>query len=103
VIDVASLLQQMQDLVGKITMAMQYLFLFALGDGFLIFLTCIQASLDERRQTNRLLRILGASKRYIRNSLLVEFASLGLGIVLSATLISSLSIYLLEKFFFNAV
>jgi putative ABC transport system permease protein len=103
VIDVAGLLQQMQDLVGKITMAMQYLFLFALGDGFLIFLTCIQASLDERRQTNRILRILGASQRYIRNSVLVEFVSLGLGIVLSATLIAGLSIVLLEKFFFNAI
>jgi putative ABC transport system permease protein len=102
VIDVASLLQQMQDLVGKITLAMQYLFLFALGDGVLIFLTCIQASLDERRQTNRLLRILGASRRYIRNSLLVEFTALGIAIMVSAGGIAYLSISLLEKNFFNA-
>jgi putative ABC transport system permease protein len=99
---VASLLQQMQDLIGKITLAMQYLFLFALADGILIFLTCLQASLDERRQTYRLLRILGASQRYIRNSLLVEFATLGVVILLSASGIAVLIIQYFEKYFFNS-
>jgi putative ABC transport system permease protein len=101
VIDVASLLQQMQDLITKITLAMQYLFLFALVDGVLIFLTSLQASLDERRQTYSLLRILGAGRRYIRNSLIVEFTSLGVVILASASAISVLIISLLEKYFFN--
>ncbi len=102
VIDVASLLQQMQDLISKITLAMQYLFLFALVDGGLIFLTSLQASLDERRQTYGLLRILGASQRYIRNSLIVEFSCLGLVILISASAIAVLIIRVLEKYFFNS-
>ena len=101
VIDVAALLQQMQDLVAKITLAIQYLFLFALGDGILIFLTCLQASMDERRQTYRLLRVLGASQKYIRNSLLVEFTIFASLIFCSASVIAYGFIWLLERVFFN--
>jgi putative ABC transport system permease protein len=101
VIDVAALLQQMQELIAKVTLAMQYLFLFALGDGVLIFLTCLQASMDERRQTYRLLRVLGASRQYLQNSLAVEFTSLSIVILFSATSMAFLIVFLLEKYFFN--
>ena len=96
VIDVANILQQMQDLLGKIVLAMQYLFLFALGAGVLIFVTSLQASMDERRQTYLLLRVLGASKKYIRKSYIVEFGLLTILIVFSAMGFSSLIVFLLE-------
>jgi putative ABC transport system permease protein len=102
VIDVAALLQEMQSLIAKVTLAIQYLFLFAFGDGVLIFLTCLQASMDERKQTYGLLRVLGASQKYIRNSLLVEFTSFGAMILVSAGGIAYIFIWLLEKVFFNA-
>jgi putative ABC transport system permease protein len=102
VIDVAALLQQMQDLIGKITLAMQYLFLFALGAGFLIFITSLQASMDERRKTYQLLRVLGAGKRYIRQSIMVEFTALALLILLSASSLGWLCVYVLERSFFTA-
>lgn len=72
IIDVANLLKQVQDLLNKIIVALQYLFLFALAAGILIVITSIQASMDERRQTYRLLRVLGASQKYIVKSITVE-------------------------------
>jgi putative ABC transport system permease protein len=102
VIDVAGVLQQMQDLVSKITLAMQYLFLFALGAGVLIFLTSLQASMDERMQTYHLLRVLGAGKKYIRKGLLVEFSSLAILIFVSAVSLSFLIVYVLERYIFNS-
>lgn len=101
IIDVASLLQQMQTLVSKMTTAIQYLFLFALGAGVLIFLTSLQASMDERRQTYSLLRVLGASKRYIRHSLLAEFGCLALLILLTTGLLSLCIVYVLEAAIFT--
>lgn len=76
VIDVANLLMQIQTIIGKISLALQYLFLFALIACGLIFITTIQASLDERKQTYHLIRILGASKYFIIMSLLVELVTL---------------------------
>lgn len=73
IIDVANLLDQVHLLLSKITLALQYLFLFALFSGLLIFITSLQASLDERRHSYRLVRVLGASKNYIVKSLAVEF------------------------------
>ncbi|MDR3491513.1 MAG: hypothetical protein P4M12_05625 [Gammaproteobacteria bacterium] len=103
VIDVASLLTQVQDLVGKITLAVQYLFLFTLGAGILIFITSLQASMDERHQTYNLLHVLGASRKYIRQSVIVEFFCLFVLIIISASSFSYLIVYLLEHKVFNIV
>lgn len=100
IIDVASLLQQMQDLLGKVILAIQYLFLFALGAGVLIFVTCLQASLDERRLTYSLLRVLGASNKYIYKSILIEFVFLGMMIALTSIAVSFLMVFLLESYLF---
>jgi putative ABC transport system permease protein len=96
VIDVASLLVQVQALVSKLTIAVQYLFLFALGSGILIFITSLQASHDERRQTYYLLHILGASKNYIRRSVMVEFAGLFVLIIFSSSALAYFIFYILQ-------
>jgi putative ABC transport system permease protein len=101
VIDVASLLLQIQGLVNKIALAMQYIFLFALGAGILIFITCLQASMDERRQTYRLLRVLGAGKKYIRTSMIVEFGCLALLVLLSSVLLGYLGASIIEQYIFS--
>jgi putative ABC transport system permease protein len=101
VIDVANVLAQMQDLLSKLTLAIQYLFLFALGAGILIFITSLQASMDERRLTYHLLHVLGASRKYIRHTVMVEFICLFILITASASALSYLIVYLLETKVFN--
>lgn len=100
VIDVASLLQQIQVLVNKVSSAMQYLFFFALAIGVLILWIAFQASLDERQVTYRLFRVLGASNRYIRITLCMEFLTMfGVILVLSYVLAESTGFIILSKFF----
>jgi putative ABC transport system permease protein len=101
VIDVASLLTQVQNLVSKLTIAVQYLFLFALGSGILIFITSLQASRDERRRTYYLLHVLGASKSYIRRSVLVEFSGLFVLIIFSSTALAYFIFYILQTAIFK--
>jgi putative ABC transport system permease protein len=101
VIDIASLLAQAQDLLNKVTIAVQYLFLFALGAGILIFMVSLQASVDERQLTYRLLHILGASRRYITQSVLAEFVCLFSLIALSTTGLSYFIVYMLVHKVFN--
>ena len=76
VIDIAGVLQQIQTLLSKMAVALQYLFMFSVVAAMLIFIASILSSMDERRETYRLLRILGASRRYIISSLVVEFSFL---------------------------
>lgn len=102
IIDVAALLQQLQDLLAKMTLALQYLFSFALGASILIFIISLLSSMDERKRTYRLLRILGASKKYIYGSMAVEFSLLfTLAIIVSILLAKGIT-YLLMKTLFNA-
>ncbi len=84
VIDIASTLQQIQNLLTSIANALQYLFNFAICAAVLIFITNLAASMDERRETYKLLRILGASRNYIVGSLIVEFSFLAILTVLFA-------------------
>jgi putative ABC transport system permease protein len=97
VIDVANILKQLQDLIAKLIIAIQYLFLFAFGAGVLIFIINVQASMDERRQTSNLLRVLGASKKYLVGSLMVEFVSLFVLILVSASILASGVFYVLDR------
>jgi putative ABC transport system permease protein len=101
VIDVASLLSQVQNLVSKLTIAVQYLFLFALGSGILIFITSLQASRDERHRTYYLLHVLGASKNYIRRSVMVEFSGLFVLIAFSSSALAYFIFYILQTAVFK--
>jgi putative ABC transport system permease protein len=101
IIDVANVLLEMQTLLGKMTLALQYLFFFALGIGVLIFIASLQASMDERRKTYRLLHILGATRSYIRQSILVEFTMLAVMIAVSSVLLSYVIAYVIGSYFFG--
>jgi len=76
IIDIASVLKQIQGLLSKTASALQYLFMVAIMAAALIFVASLLSSMDERRETYRLLRVLGASRRYIVSSLIVEFSFL---------------------------
>jgi putative ABC transport system permease protein len=103
VLDVASLLEQIQGIVAKLSQALQYLFFFALGLAALIFVASVQATMDERRETYRLLRILGASRQYIIKSITVEMLCLGLVIVLMSIALSYGITALLLKYVFSII
>lgn len=77
VIDVASLLRQLQAMLDKLAGAVQAVFGFALAAGFVVLYAALQASHDERRYELAVLRALGARAAQLRGAVLAEFAALG--------------------------
>jgi putative ABC transport system permease protein len=78
IFDVDDLLAQVRSVVDKAVLAVQSVFGFTLFAGLTVLLAAAQASREERRFESAMLRTLGASRGVVRQSVLAEFATLGL-------------------------
>ncbi len=78
VLDVEALMDKVREIMDRAISAVEYVFLFTLAAGLVVLFAAIQATQDERRFESAVLRTLGARRRVIRESLLAEFATLGL-------------------------
>jgi putative ABC transport system permease protein len=78
VFNVGDLLAQVRAIVDKAVTAVQSVFVFTLLAGLTVLLAAVQASREERARETAVLRVLGARRRLIVGSLLVEYAALGL-------------------------
>ena len=67
----------------------------------MVLLASIQASMDERFKQHAILRTLGASRKLVLGSLLIEFCALGAMAGLLATFGSELIVYGLETQIFE--
>lgn len=77
VIDVATLMRQLQATLDQLTRAVEVVFGFALLAGLTVLYAALQASYDERLIELALLRALGARRRQLKHALLAEFSALG--------------------------
>jgi putative ABC transport system permease protein len=77
VIDVTTLLRQLQGSLDQVSQVVQTLFGLALAAGLVVLFVALQATGDERRRDLAVLRALGARTGQLRAALLVEFAILG--------------------------
>ncbi len=78
VLDVDALMQQVRDIMARVSSALLWVFVFALAAGALVLAAAVQASQRERMQDTVLLKTLGASARFVRRTMLIEFGLLGL-------------------------
>ena len=78
VLDVEALMGKVREIMDRVIVAVEYVFLFTLAAGLVVLYAAIQATQDERRFESAVLRALGARRRVVRKSLLAEFATLGL-------------------------
>jgi putative ABC transport system permease protein len=78
VLDVDALMGKVREIIDRVVLAVEYVFLFTLLAGLVVLYAAIQATQDERRFESAILRTLGARKAIILQSLLAEFATLGL-------------------------
>ena len=76
-IDIATLVRQIQATLDQVTRAVQLVFGFALLAGLVVLYAALQASGDERRHELAVLRALGARQRQLGRALLAEFIALG--------------------------
>ena len=78
VVDVGVALKQAQGIVDQVIMAVQVVFMFALGAGLLVLYSALVATEDERRREAAVMRVYGASRAQVTGSQRVEFLAMGL-------------------------
>ncbi|HEX4045932.1 MAG TPA: FtsX-like permease family protein, partial [Gammaproteobacteria bacterium] len=67
----------------------------------LIFIAVIQATLTERQRAYQLIKIIGADKKFVYQSIIVEFVLLGSASLIAAFGISAAIVWLLMQGFLN--
>lgn len=101
VIDIGSVLKQVQSVVDQVVTAVEFLFLFTLASGILVLYAALVASQDERTREAGLLRALGATRRQLSRAQWIEFGLVGgLAGVLAASGATAVG-WALAKYVFN--
>ena len=77
VLDVGSVLRQIQTVVDQVVVAVEFLFLFTLASGGLVLYAALLGSQHERTREAGLLRALGATRRQLSTAQWIEFALVG--------------------------
>ncbi len=77
VIDVASLVRQLEEATDQAARAVEAVFGFALVAGLIVLIAVFQTTQDERVRETAILRALGASRRHLLVSLATESLALG--------------------------
>jgi len=78
VIDVDAIMSKVRQVIDRVTLAVEYVFLFTLLSGLVVLYAAIQSTHDERMMESAILRTLGASHRQLWLGLAAEFTTLGL-------------------------
>ena len=95
VIDVASIMNQVRDIMQKLTTAVGFVFTFCIVAGLVVLYAALVATREARIRESALLRVLGASRAQTTQAFLIEFACIGAVAALVAVVVASgLSFYL---------
>jgi putative ABC transport system permease protein len=101
VVDVGSIVRQVQNVVDQVVAAVEFLFLFTLASGVLVLYAALAGSQDERTREAGLLRALGATRSQLSKSQWIELGLVGaLSGVLAASGAAAVG-WTLARFVFN--
>jgi len=101
VIEIDALIEQVQRIIDQVTLAIELVLVLIIASGGLVLLASIQASMDERMKQHAILRTLGAGRKLVLGSLLIEFCALGLFAGILATIGSEITVLMLETEIFE--
>ena len=90
VIDLGAILEQVQSIIAKASLAVQAVFVFTLAAGIAVLFAAVQSTIDERRFESAMLRALGVRRRTVLSGVLTEFAALGFAAGLLASVGASI-------------
>jgi putative ABC transport system permease protein len=76
-LDMSQVLIQVQDLLGQVTLAVEYLLILVLLAGILVLMAALHSSLNDRLQQGAVLRTLGAKRQQLQLMQWFEFLLLG--------------------------
>jgi len=77
IVDMGSIIRQIQDVLDQVVAAVEFLFLFTLASGLLVLYAALLGSQDERMRESGLLRALGATRNQLRQAQWVELSLVG--------------------------
>lgn len=77
VVDLGSVLRQIQTVLDQVVRAVEFLFLFTLASGVLVLYAALVGTQDERSQESGLLRALGATRKQLSRAQWIEFLLVG--------------------------
>ena len=97
VIDISVIMNQVRAIMSRITLTVEYVFVFTLLAGLAVMYAAIQSTLDQRVRENAILRAIGASRRKLLFGLATEFAVMGLLAGLLAALCASVAGYVMAE------
>lgn len=101
VLEVDAIIAQIKAIIEQVTLAIELVLALILISGGMVLLASIQASMDERFKQHAILRTLGAGRKLVMGSLVVEFCALGFFAGLLATFGSEITVYALETEIFE--
>ena len=101
IIEVDQMIRQVRRIIQQISQAIEFILILVLAGGTLVFITCIQSTLDIRFHESAILRTLGAKRSLVRNQLLVEYCTLGGLSGLIAVIGTETCLFFLQTFVFK--
>ncbi|MDQ9171817.1 FtsX-like permease family protein [Oxalobacteraceae bacterium R-40] len=100
IVDVGSMIKQVQSVIDQVVTAVEFLFLFTLASGLLVLYAALAGSQDQRTREAGLLRALGATRRQLSQAQWIEFLLIGsLSGVLAASGATAVGWILAEQVF----
>ena len=100
-IDIETIMQRVRSIIDRVSLVVEFIFLFTLLAGLAVLYAAIQSNQDERRFESAVLRTLGASKKILMLGLLAEFTMLGALSGLIAGIAATSLAWLLAVFVFK--
>jgi putative ABC transport system permease protein len=97
IIDISVIMNQVRGIMSRITLTVEYVFIFTLLAGLTVMYAAIQSTLDQRIRENAILRAIGASRNRLLHGLAAEFAVMGLLAGVLAAFCASAAGYVLAE------
>ena len=101
VIDVAQVQATLEDIIGKVTLAIRFMAVFSTLAGIIVLIGAVATSRFQRMRETVLLKTLGATRSQVLGVMITEYAALGLLSGLTGLLLAGTGAWALTRFFFE--
>lgn len=101
IIDLAGVREALQNMIGKVTMAVRFMALFSIIAGVIVLIGAVATSRFQRLRESALLKTLGATRSQITRVLVAEYAALGLLAGATGVTLGAGASWGLMKYFFK--
>ncbi|UNM97237.1 ABC transporter permease [Ignatzschineria rhizosphaerae] len=100
-LDLMAIVNQLNEILQQVTLAVEYILALVLLAGLIVLIAGLQATLSDRLRQGAILRVLGANRKMLFKSQLIEFALMGGLAGLLAMIGSEFISFLLYRFVLN--